>query len=601
MDGEAKVQLILELKNKLNTGLNQAKNYLNQNVQEMKAKINELKDKTSSGLESTGSNIKKLFDFGTITGNIDDLKMHHVKAMDAIRDTVPHAGRAMDLLGNKYLMVGAAIVGVIGFMAKASAAAQEFDTAMAKANTTAQEAPAQLAETKKIVLDYAANSDTRNAVNVAPKIYDVMLSSGLDKQTSLATIPVALKAMKAGFVDAETAARAFSKVMSSSGIKDVDVIVDKMFMVKNVGNAEFQDIANYLPKIIPVAHAVGYSIDEISGAFGFLTTKLSAEQSSTALENVFKVLSDSNVAKSFHKIGVEFYDAQHKARPLINVVSDLKDALHGTNDEQRALVLGSLGLDVEARNGLLTMMGDIDRLKYSIDNVTNAQGELNRQYDAAKTPLDGLIKLGNIVTEVMASMGEKINESLSLTDDKIQKVKTSLENVRDVVLAIGSVFVDLWKGIDSMFKPFEDLLGWTANRGWKDKKPASENGGAPLESSTILGNSSVTDFTNSLWQRTQPKPVTAPTNVYEKPTAKVQAVLNEAGKKDKGKSGKSSDNTDRIQGSTPRTVNITINKVIDGDFITKNEQFANMGPADFQRWFVEMMMRVKANAEMGYN
>ena len=87
------------------------------------------------------------------------------------------------------------------------------------------------------------------------------------------------------------------------------------------------------------------------------------------------------------------------------------------------------------------------------------------------------------------------------------------------------------------------------------------------------------------------------TNVYAKPNNKVQAVLDAAN----GKKDKSQNNSERISGSTPRTVNINIDSIIKGDWITKNEQFQNMGKAEVEKYFTELIMRMQHNAEMGYN
>lgn len=406
MDGAARVNVYLELKGRLKSGLDTAKKHLNQTVQDMKGKLN-------------------------------DLKTKHIESFRAMSDEIPGFGRAMRVLGNPFIMITAGLTALAVAFATGSRKAQEFDTAMAKANTTAQMSPVELKKTKQQVLDYAANSDTANATMEAPKIFDIMLSSGLDKETSLKSIPTGLKAMKAGFVDAETAARAFANVMNSSGIKDVEAIADKMAMVKNKGNAEFQDIANYLPKIVPAARTVGLSLDEVGGAYAYLTAQgQTAERSATLLENAFKVLGDPEKAKNFKKLGIEFYDAQGKIRPLTSIVDDLGVSLAGLSDKDRAAKLEKLGMDTESAAAFANMTMDVDKLKDSIDSVTNSQGELSRQYEAAKTPMDGWVEVLNWINRLWINLGDTVNAVLGPIGTWLAAHKDLLEVVGYLVLGV---------------------------------------------------------------------------------------------------------------------------------------------------------------------
>jgi len=96
MTGQAKVQLILELKNKMKTGLTKAKESVNRNVSDMKAKMN-------------------------------DLKNSHVKAFKAMRDEIPLFDKAMKLLGNPYVLIAAGAVAVTLTLVKATQAAADFN------------------------------------------------------------------------------------------------------------------------------------------------------------------------------------------------------------------------------------------------------------------------------------------------------------------------------------------------------------------------------------------------------------------------------------------------------------------------------------------
>lgn len=406
MDGQARVSVYLELKNKLKTGLDQAKQYLNKNVQDMKGKLNELKNS-------------------------------HIQSFKAMQDQVPGFSSAMNALGNPYVLMTAGVIGLMGAMGKASSIASDFDKAMAKANTTAQESPAQLKKTKDELGAIAAKSNLENAHQNAARAYDVMLSSGLDRDTSIKSVPAILKASKATGTDAETVSRATSGVMNSTGITDSNVVLDKMAMVKNKGNAEFADIANYLPKIIPAANNAGIALDDVGGTFAYLTAMgLKSEQAATGLENAFKTLADPSKAAAFEKIGVNFYDAQGKMRPLLDTTKDLKNALTGLTDEQKSTVLKSLGLDMESASVFAIMTKDVTKLEGAITGVANATGEVERQSKAAETPMGSWVRLGNEIKERFRLLGDVINSVLGPIGTWLVEHKTLLEFVAYAVLGV---------------------------------------------------------------------------------------------------------------------------------------------------------------------
>jgi TP901 family phage tail tape measure protein len=379
MDGAARVQVYLELKNRAKSGLDAAKKYLNKNVEDMKAKINEL-------------------------------KTAHIESFKAMKDEIPGFGRAAELITNPYVLATAAVVALAAAFGTASQKAQEFDTKMAHANVTANESKPELAKTGNRLLNIAANSTTKDAANAAPDAYNVLLSSGMAKGDALAGVAPTLQAAKAGFTDIETTARAAAATMNSSGIKDANKVYDILFATLNKGNAEFKDIAQYLPKIVPGALQAGSSLEQVAGAFAFLTAQgQTSEKAATMLENAFKTLGDVSKAKSFQAIGVDVYDAAGKMRNMQDIAAQLQKALGGLTDKQRNTVLGSLGLDQESAGAFAALSKDANELKNTIDFTTKSAGQFKQAVENAKTPMDGWVQLSNMADVAWIKLGQKIN------------------------------------------------------------------------------------------------------------------------------------------------------------------------------------------------
>lgn len=421
MDGQARVQVILELKNRLKTGLNQAKEHLNKTMTDIKDKIS-------------------------------NLKTTHIEAFKAMRDEIPMFGRVMDFATNKYVLIAAAATTMFFAMTKASDMAKNFEEKMAHANVTAQETPMQLQKTSDMLLEIAKRSNFKDAANAAPDAYNILLSSGMKKQTALDTLTPTLQAAKAGFTDIETTARAAAATMNSSGISDATRVYDILFATLNKGNAEFKDIAQYLPKIVPQALAAGSSLEQVSGAFAFLTAQgQTSEKSATLLENVFKTLSDVDKAKSFKQIGVDVYDATGKLNTLTKIATDLSVALNGLTDKQRNTVMGSLGLDMESAAGFIALSQNITGLKDTIDATTNSNGQLNEAVKNSTIEMDGWTQIVNWTNVGFIQLGKSINKMLlspiaKFILDNSNALTVLIKSLAGAVIAWGT-FAAITKGI----------------------------------------------------------------------------------------------------------------------------------------------------------
>jgi len=381
--GLAKLQLLIDLKNNLKVGLDSAKKQVEKTTGQMQSKL-------------------------------DQFKASNIKLFDAIEDRVPGVSNALKLLSNPYIaLVGAAMAAAtaIGFT---TSKAIEWDTKMAKVNVTAGLAKKELGQLSDQILEIGSRNVA--PLEEVPDAFNRIISAGLDTNTSLQTLEPTLRAAKAGFTDIETVAAAAVSVMQSSG-EDVNRVYDVLFATLNKGNAEFSDIAHYLPKIIPLARNVGFALDETSGAYASLTTKLSAEQSTTALQGIMRSFSNADIVEKFKKLGVNIYDSSGKARPLLQIITDLNTKMAGLTDKQRMLKFDKLGLDQESMLGFSTLMQDIPNLKSSIDAVVNSQGALNKAYIDSMTPLDDFkivlnmikveaIKIGQAFLPVLTSIGK---------------------------------------------------------------------------------------------------------------------------------------------------------------------------------------------------
>jgi len=378
-NGVSKLQLLIDLRNRLGAGLNSARQQV---------------ERATGGMQR----------------RLDAFSNSNSRLFSAIEDRVPGVSGALGMLANPYVLITAAVLAAGMAMVKFTGMANDWKVGLAEINVTAGMTQTELGGLSDKLLEIGGRNVA--PLEEIPKAFNRIISAGLSVNDSLATLEPTLRAAKAGFTDVETVAAAAVSTMQSSG-QDANRVYDVLFATLNKGNAKFKDIAQYLPKVIPVARNVGFALDETAGAYASLTTKLSAEVSSTALEGIMRSFSDKDRVKAFKGIGVNIFDKKGMSRSLIDIMSDLEKEMSGLTDKQRMLKFGKLGLDQAAVLGLSTLIQDMPNLKSSIDATVNSQGALNKAYADAAAPFDDFKQVLNLIKVQAIGIGTAILPVLS--------------------------------------------------------------------------------------------------------------------------------------------------------------------------------------------
>lgn len=401
--------------------------------------------KTESMLGSADKKISNGFDGAK--GKLSQFHAKNVEMINGLSNQFPALGGAINLLSNPYVALGAAVATVGAASYKL---ASDWEKGMAKVNVTAQLSKNALANVSDQVLSIAGRSSSE--FSKVPEAFNRIISAGQDVPTALKTLEPTLMAAKAGFADVETTAAAAVATMNSSGIQDATRVYDILFATLNKGNVEFNDIAQYLPKVMVGARAAGHSLEEVGGGFAILTANgFSAEQAATGLQNVFKALSDNDIIhgskkyKGLEGIGVAVYDAAGKALPMINVMEQLKSKLNGLTDQQKTDLLGSIGFDMEASNAINSMTQNLDSFKTTQEFVTKSQGQLGMAFNNSKTSGDAWIQILNKLKEGGVRLGQymlpvvqKIGEGFLWVIEKVQGLWEMLAPVRELIMGFYS-------------------------------------------------------------------------------------------------------------------------------------------------------------------
>jgi TP901 family phage tail tape measure protein len=457
---------LLELKELMDAALGKSTSMINSKLQGMQNSLDKLGNSGGGVLSN-------------LTKKVEAFGLSNTKSLGGISSMLPNLSSGISSLINPYTLVAAAGVAAVGVITKSVSAAMDWETGMAKANVTMQLTKEQLKGVSSEVLNIAKQSFVKD-INQVPEAFNRLVSSGMDTNTALKALKPTLDAAKAGFADVDTVAMAAASTMNAAGVKDATKVYDVLFATLNKGNAEFSDIANYLPKLIPAANALGISLETTSGAFAYLTAQgFKAEAAATGLQNVFKAFGDKETIKGFNNIGINIFDTQGKMRPLIKIVDDLKAKMAGLSDQGRVAKFGSIGLDQESATALGAMLTNTQSLKDTIDFTTNSAGQLDAALNNSLTTSDRFAQIGNSISAKFIEIGEAILPYVNAALDALmpvgQAIWSVISGIGNAIWGIVTTAVEwlqpVFSGIQSIFSAIWNIVSGIFGFIWKIVEP----------------------------------------------------------------------------------------------------------------------------------
>ncbi|XTY09742.1 phage tail tape measure protein [Enterococcus faecium] len=371
-------------------------------VKTFEKKSNSMTTAVGSIMKSTGASMTKyisapLFGVGVaaakVGGNFEE-QMSRVKAISGA------TGKSFDELRQQAVDLGAKTA----FSAKESAAGMEN---LASAGFNAQE----IMKAMPGLLDLAAVSGG-----------DVALAS---ENTATALRGFGLEASEAGHV-ADVFARAAADT-----------------------NAEVGDMGEALKYVAPVANSMGISLEETAAAIGIMSDAgIKGSQAGTTLRGALSRLARPTKAMqdTMDNLGVSFYDADGKMKPLKTQVELLKKAFEGLTPEQQQNALVTL----YGQESLSGMMALIDKGPDSLGKLTKSLKDSDGAADdMARTMQDNMNSsieqmfgafesAAIVIQKILAPSIKKVADAIS---GLVEKFVSAPESTQRLVVAIGAIAI----------------------------------------------------------------------------------------------------------------------------------------------------------------
>jgi hypothetical protein len=605
MTGQNKLELILELNNRIGTGLSQAKTQIRTDVSDMQNRLNGFAASTDKSLRSASNELP------IIRSGLSSLINPATLAASGI---------------------GAITTGIIKATGRAADFNHEF---RGLANLNLDKPQAELDRLRKMTLDTAYKKGfnpekTVNAYNELQStagIYGDAARPIIEKQGEFAML------MKTG-MDDYVAGTAKAMANWRFGVDKLDAYNKSNYAAMQVGKVEFNELARLQSVFAGSAASINQSFDTANKLFSLFTIKTgSVAEAATLTKSLFNDLTKGQTVKAFKNVGIDVFDANKQLKQADVIMLELNDKFRKM-DSDKAIV--NLKNQFTGSEGLIAM------IQSATDKTGNLQGMLKEFQDskynadmalsqAHKDFLQRQMELSNRIDALIVRLGNKfIPYGLNIMDIAEKVVGRAAWNIKSPDEKQQSIYDSQKSGVYEKFGHIlTDVNGMTEEQ-YKNRLGYIQ--GRYQEYKNIYDKTTQNYRQSARWGQDPNERVKQLDyeNNYDRieDLARSKAFLSlgmdfQEAWQNKGKtlpapdakttgSGKSpsggdlsgiSDSLNRVVGSAsaPRNITVNIDAFNKGGINTQNTNLQNMDASQIEDWFTDMCLRAVNELELSYN
>ena len=297
--------------------------------------------------------------YGKADGSLDTL----AKKIKSFGDNVSKIGGAMTMM----------TAPIIAAIKTSTSLYTDYDDILRKIQAAGNYSPKQM----QTIGDAArqAGADTRYMASDAASAFLSLTQAGVQLENSLDTLPTLLNAAAAGDMELATASDLLISNVYSLGKafekNDVAAYMDKVVTAADASNTNVQEMMEGVSKIGAAGRLFAGGDSELLAFLGMLAnlnmkgttgginarnmiisllapTKKAAtlinslEISEEELDETLEGIDLKSASAAMEKMGLETVDATGKVRPMVDILTDLKNATDGMADDEKANVLYSV-------------------------------------------------------------------------------------------------------------------------------------------------------------------------------------------------------------------------------------------------------------------
>lgn len=601
MNGQAKIELMLELRNKIRTGLNQAQRDTARSVDKMQTKMNSLK-----------------FSFA--------------KNSQAIADEIPMIGQAFKLATNPIALTAAGLIAIGKGIDYTTQKAADFNTQFrALANLNLDKSRKEITSLKRMVMDTSFDKgfDTEKTIT---GYFDVQSTTGkfgsevkqiVEKQGEFA------KLMQADFNEYIAGT---SKAMANFGFgyDKLDEFNRSAYATVKVGVTTFDQLAKVQSVYAGAAAANGQSFDTANKFLALFTVKTkSVDEAATLTKSMFNDLTKDSTIKAFKKIGINIYDTSGNIKQADTIMLELNKKFLDLDGDKKVIALKNQFTGSDGLISLIQAATDKSgQLQNTFNTFKNTKLDLDKTMELAKNDLN---YKNEVLKNKLAAMEIEIGESLLPLKYKISELKLAvIELANNLILGpsghrqkgsakANDKYANLINEAPTMDKEtfIKNLAALKLDmkqteRTYKEKNSENKSSfwkylGSPLLAAGKYGYGTMLNSENK-GKSTQMQLIESQfIKAYKSGAQKRQEnSIIDPNKIDNTTNDKNTSSTppspDTVSGSARQVRNLTVNieAFNKGGINTENTTLKKMDENQIEEWFTDMCMRIVHSIETSY-
>lgn len=274
----------------------------------------------------------------------------------------------------------------------------------------------------------AAKDMGSRSVHSASDVADAMYKMGLagwDTTQTLAGLEPVLNLATAANMSLDDTTAIVTKGLTAFGLEAEDAgrFTDVLATANKNANTDVRELGEAFKYVGPVAGALGYTVEDTALALGLMADAgIVGSQAGTTLKRAIEDLTNPSeeAADLMEELGISMFDSAGEAKPLNDVIKDLRGSL-GDMDQEQQMAAASTLFSSSALSGMLGVINASDEdFNGLIDNLANAEGNAK--------------KFADIMTDNLKS-------ELEILKNKLEVVGISLFEIMVPALSKGVEFV----------------------------------------------------------------------------------------------------------------------------------------------------------------
>lgn len=382
MNGQAKIELLLEVKNKIRAGLKQAQQDTVKGINGMQRKM-------------------------------DSLKISFIKNSKAITDEVPMIGNAFKLAANPIALTAAGIVAIGKGIDYTTQKAADFNSQFrGLSNLNLDKSKKEIASLKRMVLDSAFSKgfDTNKTIT---GYFDVQSTTGkfggevkriVEKQGEFANL------MQADFSE-YIAGTAKGMANFGFGVEKLDDFNRSAYATVKVGVTTFDQLAKVQSVYAGAAASNNQNFDTANKMLALFTIKTkSVDEAATLTKSMFNDLTKDSTIKAFKKVGISIYDNNGAIKQGDTLLLELNKKFMELDGDKKVVALKN---QFSGSEGLIAMIqaatDKSGQLQSTLNSFDSTKLGLNKALEQAKNDVNYINEqLKNKVQVMEIEIGEQM-------------------------------------------------------------------------------------------------------------------------------------------------------------------------------------------------